>query len=60
MARTIRIDMIGEGETTGIQDIQVISGNGTARTGIYDLQGRKLNEEPAHGIYIKNGKKHVK
>ena len=24
---------------------------------VYDLQGRKLNVEPSHGIYIKDGKK---
>ncbi len=26
---------------------------------IFDLQGRQLNEAPAHGIYIQGGKKHV-
>ena len=24
---------------------------------VYDLQGRRLNVEPSHGIYIKDGKK---
>lgn len=44
-------------------DIQVITTDetgGTLKTGIYDLQGRKLSKEPTHGIYIKNGKKYVK
>lgn len=27
---------------------------------IYDLQGRRLAQEPQHGVYIKNGKKYVK
>lgn len=48
---------------TGIEDIHIVTdGNGAAgnRQGIYDLQGRKLDKEPASGIYIKNGKKCVK
>ena len=28
--------------------------------GLYDLQGRRLNHEPAHGIYIHNGRKVVR
>lgn len=63
MSRSIRIDMVGEGATTGIEDIQVITTDetgGTLKTGINDLQGRKLSKEPTHGIYIKNGKKYVK
>lgn len=28
--------------------------------GIYDLQGRRLAQEPQHGVYIKNGRKYVK
>ena len=62
-SRTIRIDMIGEGATTGIKDVQVITSNeadNIAKAGIYDLQGRKLSKEPTQGIYIKNGKKYVK
>lgn len=27
---------------------------------IYDLQGRRLNGKPAHGMYIQNGRKYVK
>ena len=62
-SRIIRIDMIGEGSTTGIKDVQVITSNeanNIAKAGIYDLQGRKLSKEPTQGIYIKNGKKYVK
>ena len=28
-------------------------------TGIHDLQGRALNEQPAKGVYIQDGKKRV-
>lgn len=46
---------------TGIEDIHVISDEGeSGKQGIFDLQGRQLNAEPTHGIYIKNGKKYVK
>ena len=41
----------------GIQVITTDETGGTLKTGIYDLQGRKLSKEPTHGIYIKNGKK---
>ena len=61
--RSIKIDEFGEGATTAIEGIQVITNNeagNTSLNGIYDLQGRKLSKEPTHGIYIKNGKKHVK
>ena len=62
-SRSINIDEVGEGSTTAIEGIQVITNNEADKTslnGIYDLQGRKLSKEPTHGIYIKNGKKHVK
>jgi hypothetical protein len=26
----------------------------------FDLQGRRLNKEPMHGVYIRNGKKVVR
>ena len=55
------IKVVGEGEATGIENIHVITeGNAYVNQGIYDLQGRRLSAEPAHGIYIKNGKKYVK
>ena len=41
---------------TGITQIKATT---TAPTGIYDLTGRLLVEEPSKGIYIKNGKKVV-
>ena len=60
-ARTFSIRVIGDGEATGIEDIHVISDEGeSGKQGIFDLQGRQLNAEPTHGIYIKNGKKYVK
>uniref|UniRef100_UPI00307AB322 GLUG motif-containing protein n=1 Tax=Segatella sp. TaxID=2974253 RepID=UPI00307AB322 len=62
-SRSISIDEVGEGATTAIKGIQVITNNEADNTylnGIYDLQGRKLSKEPTHGIYIKNGKKYVK
>ena len=57
-SRSISIDEVGEGATTAIKGIQVITNNeadNTSLNGIYDLQGRKLSKEPTHGIYIKNG-----
>ena len=41
---------------TGISTIGVDGNDGR----IYDLQGRELKSVPEHGIYIQNGKKHVK
>ncbi len=44
------------GEQTGVSSI-------TSTTDVsvfFDLQGRRLNAEPKHGVYIKNGKKVVK
>lgn len=59
--RSIRINVIGSGEATGIEDITVITDSQTSTLqGIYDMQGRRLNAEPDHGIYIKNGKKIIK
>ena len=60
-AKAISISVIGDGEATGIEDIHVVSDEGeNGKQGIFDLQGRQLNAEPTHGIYIKNGKKYVK
>ena len=42
--------------TSGISTIGVDGNDGR----IYDLQGRELKSVPEHGIYIQNGKKHVK
>lgn len=60
-AKSIKIQMVGEGTATGIGNVHVICDEDHAdQTGIFDLQGRRLSAEPAHGIYIKNGKKLVK
>ena len=59
--RSIAIEVVGESDVTGIEDIHVITEReAPVREGIYDLQGRKLNSEPAEGVYIKNGIKYVK
>lgn len=41
------------GDNTGIVDLQR---EARKADGIYDLYGRRLSEEPARGLYIKNGK----
>lgn len=58
----IAIKVVGDGSATAISDLHVTSEDAVApgKQGIYDLQGRRLSQEPAHGIYIKNGKKYVK
>lgn len=64
-SRSINITIVDGDATTGIDKLHVIteqtsgSKNG-ARPGIYDLQGRKLSQEPQNGIYIKDGKKVIK
>ena len=61
--KSISINVVGEDDTTGIEDIYVttdIEGVQSSRHGIYDLQGRKLSQEPLSGVYIKDGKKYVK
>ena len=63
MLRSISINVIGDsdGDVTGIEDVHVVTEKATsARDGIFDLQGRRLNSEPTNGIYIKNGVKYVK
>lgn len=57
----ISLSVIGEGEATGIEEIGIISHTtASGQSGLYDLQGRRLNHEPAHGIYIHNGRKVVR
>ena len=61
--RSISIGVIGDGDTTGIEEVYVNTescADADANSAIYDLQGRKLNREPQKGIYIKNGVKLVK
>ena len=54
-ARSFEIDF-GEGETTGI--VSISDGRDKMSDGWYDLQGRKLDKQPAKkGLYIQNGKK---
>ena len=57
-AKTMPIYVIGEGYATGIENINIEKEH--TQQGIYDLQGRKLSQEPESGIYIKDGKKYVK
>lgn len=57
-AKAMPIYVIGEGYATGIENVNAAEEH--IQQGIYDLQGRKLNQEPESGIYIKDGKKYVK
>lgn len=58
--RSIEVRVIGEGEVTAIEDITFITTPATDKAeGLYDLQGR-LNAEPTHGVYVKNGQKTIK
>lgn len=45
------------GEPTAIKDIPV---NKTTATGIYNINGQRLNEAPAKGMYIENGVKKIR
>ena len=59
--RSIEVRVIGEGEVTAIEDINFITTPATDKAeGLYDLQGRCLNAEPTHGVYVKNGQKTIK
>ena len=61
MLRSISINVVGDDDVTGIGDIHVVTEKvAPSRQGVFDLQGRRLNNEPARGIYIKNGIKYVK
>lgn len=57
-AKAMPIYVIGEGYATGIENVNAAEEH--TLQGIYDLQGRKLSQEPENGIYIKDGKKYVK
>ena len=64
-SRSINITIVDGDATTGIDELHVITEQASgskhgARLGIYDLQGRKLSQEPQNGVYIKDGKKVVK
>lgn len=50
-------------DATAIDALHVVSDDALPAadpTAIYDLQGRRLMHEPTHGVYIKDGKKHVR
>ena len=51
-AKTMPIYVIGEGYATGIENVNTAEEH--ILHGIYDLQGRKLSQEPESGIYIKD------
>jgi hypothetical protein len=59
-AKSIKINVIGEnkdGVTTGIMDFRMTENTDNS---VYDLNGRKMNEDHLMpGLYIKNGKKVV-
>ncbi len=55
-AKSLSISFDVDGQATPIEDIPLDEGPDNAA--IYDLNGRRLNEKPAHGIYIQNGKKY--
>ena len=55
IGRSISIDVTGNTEVTGIEDIHVVN-TPSDGGGIYDLTGRKLAKEPAKGMYIKNNR----
>ena len=40
--------------------VNTLKRNDSPNERLFDLQGRRLNAEPKHGVYIKNGKKVVK
>jgi len=42
------------------QEIRIIEDSRLSPAETFDLQGRRLNAEPKHGVYIRNGKKVVK
>ena len=61
MLRSISLNVVDDADVTGIEDSHVVTEKvAPLRQGIFDLQGRRLDSEPARGIYIKNGIKYVK
>ena len=58
--RVITLEDLAEGWGTYIDTaIKSLKTSETANQAIYDLQGRRLSEVPAKGIYIQAGKKYV-
>ena len=58
-AKSIVVTVDGDGEATGIDDIQ-IDADTTGSDRLHDLQGRRLTTVPQKGVYIMNNKKVVK
>lgn len=59
--------VISDDETTGIENVNVndndnLNGNGNVNRNatFFDLQGRRIDEADAKGVYIKNGRKFIK
>ena len=59
MSGVYYIGDVNGSETNGIvaPTIHTIDRDGTHN--YYDIQGRRLNDKPRHGVYIQNGKKYV-
>ena len=54
------VHIYGNGEGCKTLGIESIESNERIDNSIYDMTGRKFNEEPAKGIYIQGGKKYFK
>ena len=54
-----RFKDLGTPETVGIHSVTVTTSQAGADR-LYDLSGRRLQTEPTHGVYIKNGRTVVK
>lgn len=53
--------VISDDETTGIEDVNGnVNGNVNRNATFFDLQGRRIDEADAKGVYIKNGRKFIK
>lgn len=57
--------VISDDETTGIENVNVndndnLNGNVNRNATFFDLQGRRIDEADAKGVYIKNGRKFIK
>lgn len=55
--------VISDDETTGIENVNVNDNdnlNGNRNATFFDLQGRRIDETDAKGVYIKNGRKFIK
>ena len=55
--------VISDDETTGIGNVNGngnVNRNGNGKAQFFDLQGRRVSEAVAKGVYIKNGRKFIK